>query len=188
MINVLMTGAGAPGAPGIIRCFKQDRNINLIVCDANEHASGRYLNKVFELVPMASESNFIESILYLCEKYKIDVVFPLVTRELFLFSEYKEDFKNKGIEVLVSDLTSLNIANNKSALYCHLEKTLYQLCVLKWLIHSQIYKQRLTAWAFLTTLFVLSLPSQMVVEVYVLLIIRSTNMNYCLIISQILCI
>lgn len=122
MINVLMTGAGAPGAPGIIRCFKQDKNINLIVCDANEHASGRYLNEIFELVPMANESNFIESILYLCEKYKIDVVFPLVTRELFLFAEHKEDFKNKGIEVLVSDLTSLNIANDKSALYLHLEK------------------------------------------------------------------
>ena len=46
-INVLMTGAGAPGGPGIIRCLKKDERIELTVCDTHEDASGRFLNKQF---------------------------------------------------------------------------------------------------------------------------------------------
>ena len=43
-----MTGAGAPGGPGIIKGLRQDKNIDLLVCDSNPNASGRYLNEKFE--------------------------------------------------------------------------------------------------------------------------------------------
>ena len=32
MINVLMTGAGAPGGPGIIKALLEDKMIKLVVC------------------------------------------------------------------------------------------------------------------------------------------------------------
>lgn len=121
MIKVLMTGAGAPGGPGIIRGLKQDPNIDLIVCDINPEASGRFLNDKFEQILSADNPEFISDLLRICKKHKVDVIFPLVTRELFKLSKEKNIFYENGIKIVVSDYEGLKIANDKSALYTHLK-------------------------------------------------------------------
>ena len=119
-IRVLMTGAGAPGAAGIIRCLKMDSRISLIVGDANPEAVGRFLNDEFVDLPLASKSEFVERLLQIAIENRVDVVFPLVTRELFKLAGEKELFRQHGIRVIVSDFESLKIANDKSALVSHL--------------------------------------------------------------------
>ena len=117
-----MTGAGAPGGPGIIKCLKEISNSTLIVADADEKASGRYLNNFFLKIPKANSKNFVEVVLDICIKNNIQIIFPLVTNELFVFSKNKNIFLKNNIKVIVSDYESLVIANNKSLLYKHLEK------------------------------------------------------------------
>lgn len=119
-INVLMTGAGAPGGPGIIKALQQSERINLIVADADEQASGRFLNKVFEQLPKANNDDFISEIIRLCNKHEVHIVFPLVTNELFQFAKHKDEFLSLGIKVIVSDDHMLQLANNKRKLYEHL--------------------------------------------------------------------
>ena len=120
MINILMTGAGAPGGPGIIKCLKDIPNSKLIVGDADNKASGRFLNDSFVLLPKAKDDNFINKVLSICKQMKIDIIFPLVTMELFKFSKYRDVFEKNNIKIIVSDFQSLSIANNKSSLYKHL--------------------------------------------------------------------
>ena len=123
MINILMTGAGAPGGIGISKCLKEDININLFVSDANPTANGRFLNKDrFLLTEKATSEHFVPQILDICQKNDIKIIFPLVTLELFKFAEHKELFEKEGIKVIVSDKNNLDIANNKSRLYEHLSK------------------------------------------------------------------
>ena len=64
-INVLMTGAGSPGGPGIIQALKKNTQINLHIADANPNASGRYMSMdcPFHLLPMANSKNFITKLL-----------------------------------------------------------------------------------------------------------------------------
>jgi carbamoyl-phosphate synthase large subunit len=119
-VKVLMTGAGAPGGPGIIKALLKEPNIELIVCDADEMASGRFLGIPFFKVPKAMDEKFIDSIIDICINNEIQVVFPLVTLELFRFSSSKVQFKELGIEVIVSEESFLNIANNKRKLLDHL--------------------------------------------------------------------
>ncbi|HYG15179.1 MAG TPA: hypothetical protein VEC12_05450, partial [Bacteroidia bacterium] len=116
-LRVLMTGAGAPGAAGILKCLQQDAGMEVIVADASEEAVGRYLNPTFELIPKAADKGFIPAIEALCDKHNINLICPLVTRELFPFSEHKERFEAKGIKVLVSGYEALSIANDKGKLY-----------------------------------------------------------------------
>jgi carbamoyl-phosphate synthase large subunit len=120
-INVLMTGAGAPGGPGIIKCLQKDSRIKLICCDIDEYASGRFLNDSFERILPADHPEFIDSILELCHRYQIDVVFPLVTRELFLFAKHKNRFESAQIKVIVSNEKELFIANDKGKIHEHLK-------------------------------------------------------------------
>ncbi len=120
MINVLMTGAGAPGGPGIIKALQKDLSINLVVCDMDNEASGRWLCPKFYQIPSAKDAKFLDRIIEICEREKIDIIFPLVTLELFVFSKNKNRLRDIGIKVIVSDNSSLDIANNKSELYKHL--------------------------------------------------------------------
>ena len=48
-LNVLMTGAGAPGAPSIIKCLRKngERSIRIVGVDMNEKSNGRRLVDVF---------------------------------------------------------------------------------------------------------------------------------------------
>ncbi len=138
-IKVFITGAGAPGAPGIIKSLRSvtERSIEILGGDANlENSVGAgLLDKSFK-IPFAESPDFIETVLNICTKAEIDVVIPLVTRELPVFAENKNKFSEKGIAVIVSDSCPLQTANNKYLLmkYCqenniptpafHLVKTL----------------------------------------------------------------
>lgn len=117
-----MTGAGAPGGPGIIKCLKDVPNSKLIVGDCDDKASGKFLNDSFVLLPKAKDFNFINKVLSICKDMEIDVIFPLVTMELFKFSKNRDVFEKNNIKIIVSDFHNLSIANNKSSLYKHLAK------------------------------------------------------------------
>jgi len=120
-IKILMTGAGAPGGPGIIKCLKQDSRIDLVVGDMDCNASGKYLADSFIQLPSAKDDSFIEHVLDICIQNNIEMIFPLVTMELFKFSKSIKLFKKHNIHVVVSDFDSLSIANDKIALYQHLD-------------------------------------------------------------------
>ncbi len=114
-----MTGAGAPGAAGIIKCLQQ-KWINLTVADADNMAIGKFLNKDFVQIPKANEENFISALLSFCQKKNIQIILPLVTKELLLLAANKSFFEKAGIKVLVSSREAMEIANDKSACYKYL--------------------------------------------------------------------
>src|SRR5215204_4182657 len=115
--NVLMTGGGAPGAPGIIKCLLQANWINLLVGDADKEATGCYLHPNFIELPKANEERFADAVLSVCKEHDIKVILPLVTKELLPLAKAKESFAQKGINVLVSPMEAIEIANNKA--YCY---------------------------------------------------------------------
>lgn len=117
-ITVLMTGCGAPGAPGIIRCLRSngERNIRLLAVDRNENAGARDLVDGFFTVPSAEQEDFIPALLSLCERERVDVLVPIVTRELIKFARSREAFAAIGTRVNVMDPERLSLVNNKARL------------------------------------------------------------------------
>jgi carbamoyl-phosphate synthase large subunit len=116
-INILMTGAGAPGASGILHCLQQEPTFHITVADANPHAVCNYLSRDFVTIPPASDPGFTDALLRVCRERDIHIILPLVTRELMPLSTRIKDFETAGTRVLVSPAPSLEIANNKSRLY-----------------------------------------------------------------------
>lgn len=115
--NILLTGGGAPGAAGILRCLKLEPSFDVIVADADNNAVGKYLAKDFLTIPKANDPSFIDSILTVCRQKNIHAILPLVTKELIPLSQHVEEFARAGTKILVSSFASLEIANNKSRLY-----------------------------------------------------------------------
>lgn len=121
-INLLITGAGSPGGPGIINSLIKAPDINLFTADMNSNASGRFLHDNFLLIPPATDCNFIEHVVKLCKDNHINVILPLVTRELSLFSRNISYFEEIGTKVIVSQDNTLRILNDKGKLYDNLVK------------------------------------------------------------------
>jgi carbamoyl-phosphate synthase large subunit len=115
-IKVFITGAGAPGAPGIIKSLRKvsERKIVVIGGDANPAVSvgSGLLDKIYG-IPFPESPEFTEKVLNICIAEKVDVIIPLVTRELMVFASNRHVFQKNGIYVSVSDPEPLSIANNK---------------------------------------------------------------------------
>src|SRR5262245_29512769 len=95
-VNILMTGGGAPGAAGILRCLQQQSSFRITLVDADPNAVGSFLTKDFEVVPAGNDPNFIDTLLTICQKKDIHVVLPLVTRELIPLSKHIKQFELAG--------------------------------------------------------------------------------------------
>jgi carbamoyl-phosphate synthase large subunit len=116
LINVLITGGGAPGIAGTIYSLRnnyENRNIRIITVDARDNVIGKYMSDGFYVIPKYNDPTFLNSLLEISKKEKIDVILPQVTKELFLLSENIEKFKKIGVKVVVSDIEAMNKANNK---------------------------------------------------------------------------
>jgi len=120
-----MTGAGAPGAPGILNCYhsNKERNIKVIGVDAKARVPTINRLDALEKVPFAEHPDFIKTVLEICKKYKVQVIQPLVTRELEIFANNIELFEQNSIQICVSPLENLHIANDKGLLLQELAKS-----------------------------------------------------------------
>ena len=122
MTTIMMTGAGAPGMPGILKCMSSKRSgIRLIGADADANAPSRKDFDRFHQIPMAKDPGFVSAILGICEAEKVDLLVPVVTRELAVLAANREAFEEQGTRIAVMDNDKLTIANNKGRLFNALE-------------------------------------------------------------------
>jgi carbamoyl-phosphate synthase large subunit len=122
-ITVIITGAGAPGAPGVIKSLREngERSIRVVGVDASSEAVGFRLADTGYQIPMANAPDFIDRLLKIAIQEKADVILPLVTSELEMLSLNKDKFQNAGVIVSVSDYYPLKIANNKGKLLTYMK-------------------------------------------------------------------
>lgn len=115
-LTVLMTGAGAPGAWGIIRSLRRapDRTIRIVGVDMDPEAYGFGLVDRSYTVPGGGDDGYVERVAELAELEDVDVVLPLTTDELQPLAAGRDRIP---AQVLVSDPDRLAMANDKAALY-----------------------------------------------------------------------
>ena len=64
-LKVLITGAGAPGAPGIIKCLKNngERIVNVVGVDVKKRVPTINVLDAFYSIPPAGDPSFVLSII-----------------------------------------------------------------------------------------------------------------------------
>lgn len=126
-LTVLMTGVGAPGASSILNCLRnnKERILRIIGVDMNPQAACRGRVDRFYQVPSAGDNGFIEAVRDICASESVQVVIPIVTRELELFAKNKVLFEQIGTKVSVMDYEPLHIANNKGLLLTSMKEAGY---------------------------------------------------------------
>ena len=116
-LNVLITGAGAPGIAGTIYSLRnnyENRKFNIITTDVKDDVIGKFISDEFYIIPPASESkSYLKALHNLCLQKNIRIILPQNTSELLLLASNKIDFEKINVKILISDKDAIEIANNK---------------------------------------------------------------------------
>ena len=123
-LTVLLSASGSPSIPGIIDCFKKngERKIRVVGVDMSEEPTAKYLVDAFYKVPAVKDNNYINLILDICKKEKVDIYFPNISLEVSKVIKMKSEFDKLGVKIAISNLHSIEIANNKLSTYQFLKE------------------------------------------------------------------
>ncbi len=118
-ITVLVTACGAQFMPGLADCLKNngERNIRIVGVDMGTDSTILQMVDALYQVPAASDPSYVDCLLDICKKEKIDVVLPFMSADLLPLIDRKNDFESLGIKVSVSDRKSVEITTNKYRFY-----------------------------------------------------------------------
>lgn len=118
-LNVLVTGAGAPGFPGITKSLRinGERKVKIIGTDMKDDAVGFYLSDEHYVVPSGLDPTYIDAVMKIIQKENIDIVLPLCTFELLPLSKARKEIEDYGAKVAASKPKALEVAINKAKTY-----------------------------------------------------------------------
>ncbi|MAF42770.1 MAG: ATP-dependent carboxylate-amine ligase [Parcubacteria group bacterium] len=122
--TVLITGIGGPGAPGTIKSLKliKERKIKIVGIDMDKNAVGFSMVDKSYIVPPAQDKNFIQTLLKISKKEKVDVILPLSASGINELAQSKKKFEDHGIKISISNPGALKNANNKYSLLDHCKR------------------------------------------------------------------
>ena len=123
-ITVLITAAGNVFMPGTTACLRQngERPVRLIGADMNDDPTMLEMVDQYYPVPRGDDPAYVDVLLDICKKERVDVLLPIMSVELEALSRNKARFREIGTAVSVSDPAPLKIANNKLSLLRFLEE------------------------------------------------------------------
>jgi hypothetical protein len=79
--SILITGGGAPGAPGIIKAIQSAApKLKIYSCDLLEQTAGKILASDYFTVPRGDDPSYIRTLLDLCIQKKISTVLQLLLK------------------------------------------------------------------------------------------------------------
>ena len=121
MYNIAITGVGGGVGLGILKSL-ENSDYNLIALDGELLGAGLYTANKSYLIPYANKSNYIETLLEICKKEKIALLFPGLDAELMPLSLHSDAFKAIGTTVVVSRPEVISTSDDKQYMYDELIK------------------------------------------------------------------
>ncbi len=118
-LNILITAAGSPSAPGLIRSLKNngEREVFVVGTDMKTDPTILQMADKCRLVPASDAPEYVDALLSICLEEKIDVLIPGVSAELLPLSLRKAEFEAMGTKVSVSNPFSIDVCDSKYSLY-----------------------------------------------------------------------
>jgi carbamoyl-phosphate synthase large subunit len=114
--NILFTSAGR--RVELLRAFRQayqDLKLkgNIIVTDIDPLAPALHVADTYYIVPRVTDPAYIPTILEICQREKINLVFPLIDPDIPVLANHKSTFEATGIRLAVVPLSAVDIVNDK---------------------------------------------------------------------------
>lgn len=137
-ISVLITGVGgASTGEGLIKALKlAPTPYRIVAIDALPISFGFFEADSYYQVPLAAEKNYLEKILEICRKEKIDILIPGSEPELKKISENRQIFERDGVLLLINNQRVIDLCMDKWRTYKFLKENGF-CCPLSFLIEKE---------------------------------------------------
>lgn len=115
-INILVTGAGAPGIAGTIYALRNNpdnRIFNIVTTDIKDDCVGKYMSDAYYVLPAPESPDYFNVLEGIIKKEHVSVILPQTTREIEFYSRNKHLFNKLNVGVIVSDYSGITKANDK---------------------------------------------------------------------------
>ena len=121
-MNILITSVGTRDK--IVQYFKNEieNSGKVIATDMSELAPAIYEADKFYIVPAMSDPKYLDIILDICKKEKVDALFTLIDPEISLIAKNKKRFLDIGTVPLVSEYEQVELAFDKYKMFCYLKE------------------------------------------------------------------
>jgi carbamoyl-phosphate synthase large subunit len=117
--TVLVTGVGATTGISVIKGLRQQQEfrVKVVGTDSNQAnlIAGSSLCDVFHTVPLAADPNYLQSLLTICQRERVQLLIPIVDPEILVLTDNKEIFEKSGVQLVVSDPETVTICDDKYA-------------------------------------------------------------------------
>lgn len=138
-MNILILAAGTRNK--IVQYFKKtlDGEGIVVATDASELGPAIYDADKYYIVPSISSQGYIDIILDICRKEKIDGVLSLIDPELSLLAENEDAFRKEGVTVIGSSYELCEMSLDKMQMFEWLVSHGYN-CARSWMDREEFYK------------------------------------------------
>ncbi len=138
LVNILITSVGTRNK--IIQYFKENnKNGKVIATDMSNLAPAIYEADAHYIVPRITDPNYIDIIIDICEKEKIDGILSLIDPELSLLAKNSEKFKEMGVTVIGSPYDVCELSLDKMAMFNWLKDNGYN-CARSYIDKDKFYE------------------------------------------------
>lgn len=122
MYNILFTNAGRRGT--LLKNFKQSigKDGKVIATDNWSVAPALFLADKYYLTPKINEKHYLDSILEICEKEKIQVITSLIDPEISILAENRQLFLDRGIIPLCPSKATADLCFDKYKMFLYLKE------------------------------------------------------------------
>ena len=119
-MNYLMCSVGRRGE--LMKCFRASMTAGsrIIATDNSQYAPALYFADKQYIVPKIDSPEYIDVLLDICRKEKINAITTFIDPEIMLLAKNREKFEKMGIEVLAPFLRTAEICFNKYDMYKYL--------------------------------------------------------------------
>lgn len=121
-MNLLMCSVGRRGE--LLKNFRQTMGTEgkIVATDNSTYAPALYFADVQYLVPKITDPQYIDTLLDICKKEKIQAIATFIDPEIEVLSKNREVFEELGIQVLVPAYETARLCFDKYELFKHLTK------------------------------------------------------------------
>lgn len=118
-MNIAVTAIGSMSSEAVIRSLRYNGSNKIIGFDIypQDWVVTSKLVDLFYRVPLAHDKDYLDKIFEICLQNKISFLFPLTDPEVDVLSVYSEKFRENGINICLSNPTSVAIARDKLEVY-----------------------------------------------------------------------
>lgn len=122
-VKLLITCVGGSTMKSLLSCLKQSVHFkySLIGVDNLSAKNVQNLLDSFYIVPRGNNPSYVGEIIKIALREKVQFILPGSDEEALSISKNIDDFKNAGIQVIISQIDVLNLISNKVKTYKLLE-------------------------------------------------------------------